>query len=72
MIPHPSSPCWRDLVTGKRPVQTDMLGLQMLLKRMQRHLLVAKNDADIRSAAEEVHAFFVKYQGSLTNELRSL
>jgi len=72
LIPEKSSPCWRQLVTGQRPLQTEMLGLQMLLKRMQRRTLGPHTEADVASAAEEVHAFFVKYQGSLANELRSL
>jgi len=72
LIPEKSSPCWRQLVTGQRPLQTEMLGLQMLLKRMQRRTLGPHTAADVASAAEEVHAFFVKYQGSLANELRFL
>lgn len=72
MIPDKSSACWRELVTGKLPLKTEMLGLQMLLKRLQRRLQSAAAGSDTGAAAEEVHAFFVKYQGSLENELRSL
>jgi len=72
LIPEKSSPCWRQLVTGQHTLKTEMLGLQMLLKRMQRRTLGPHTEADVTAAAEEVHAFFVKYQGSLANELSSL
>ncbi|BDU72807.1 hypothetical protein [Mesoterricola silvestris] len=72
MIPDKANPCWRHLVTGKNPLQTEMLGLQMLLKRMQRRLVGPHTDADVTAAAEEVHGFFLKYEGSLANELRHL
>lgn len=72
MIPTASSPCWRNIVTGKHQLKTEMLGLQMLLKRMQRHILATPSEDGIQDAATEVHAFFVKYEGSLSNELRSL
>jgi len=49
-----------------------MLGLQMILKRMQRHLASAPDEAAIQSAAHEVHAFFQKYESSLSTEIKSL
>lgn len=72
MIPDKASPCWRQLVTGTRTVQTQMLGLQMILKRMQRHLASSPDDSAIQSAAHEVHAFFLKYESSLSTEIKSL
>lgn len=72
MIPDKSSACWRQLATGKTAIQTQMLGLQMILKRMQRYLAAASDEATIQSAAHDVHAFFLKYESSLTNEIKSL
>ena len=72
MIPDKSSACWREIVSGKRVIQTQMLGLQMLLKRMQRHLAASPDPATVQVSAQEVHAFFVKYESSLANEINSL
>jgi hypothetical protein len=72
VIPDKANPCWREMVTGKRSVQTQMLGLQMILKRMQRHLASSPDDAAIQAAAHEVHGFFLKYESSLSNEIKSL
>lgn len=72
MIPEKSNPCWRNLATGKKSIQTEFLGLQMILKRQQRRCLATAPDTTLQAAAEELHAFFVKYQAVLANELKSL
>ena len=72
MIPDKSSKCWRNLATGGKKIQTEQLGLQMLLKRIQSKLTATSPDGDIRAGAEELHAFFVKYEKILGNELKSL
>lgn len=72
MIPDKSSPCWQQILTGKKTIQTQTLGLQMLLKRLQRHITPSTSEADLSAAAGDLHAFFVKYQSMLANEIKSL
>lgn len=72
VIPDKSSACWRDFVTGKKTLQTQILGLQMLLKRIQRAAASTPGDATIQAGADEVHAFFVKFEKILANEIKSL
>jgi hypothetical protein len=72
MVPDKSSACWRQLVTGNKTIQTESLALQMLLKRMQRSLHAASPTRGVDVAAEELHAFFVKYEKMLANEIKSL
>lgn len=72
MVPEQSSACWRQLVTGGKVIQTESLALQMLLKRMQRSLQAASPGRGVEEAAAEMHAFFVKYEAMLSNEIKSL
>lgn len=72
MIPNPTQPCWQKLASGKTPLKTDNLGLQMLLKRLQGKLGATPPDGELRSAAAELHAFFVKYEKILANEIKAL
>jgi hypothetical protein len=72
LIPDKNNPCWQNLATGKKVIQTQFLGLQMILKRQQRHLQTSMTDATVKAAAEELHAFFVKYEAVLAPEINSL
>ena len=72
MIPDKSSACWRSLATGGKAIKTEQLGLQMLLKRIHSKLTAASPDAEILAAAEELHAFFIKYEKILGDEIKSL
>lgn len=72
MIPDKSSACWRALASGTKKIQTEALGLQMLLKRIHGKVGVSSPDGEIRAAAEEIHAFFVKYEKILGNEIKAL
>jgi hypothetical protein len=72
VVPDKSNPCWRGLVTGSKKIQTQTLGLQMLLKRYQGSITPSSPAASINAAAEELHGFFVKYEKILGNEIKSL
>jgi len=72
LIPEKTNPCWRKLAKGEKSIQTDFLGLQMILKRQQKRCSSDATDATFQTAVEELHAFFVKYQHVLVNEIKSL
>jgi len=72
VIPDISHPCWRNLASGKLKLETQFLGLQMILKRQQRVLGSATGDAALQTAAEALHGFFVKYEAVLATEIKSL
>lgn len=63
---------WKDLVTGKILLQTDNLGLQMMLKRSSTRLTAQSSATDFEKAIAEVHAFFVKYERILQKEIAIL
>lgn len=60
---------WKDLVTGKIPLQTDNLGLQMFLKRTATKLTAQSPLAELEKAISEIHNFFVKYERILQKEI---
>lgn len=60
---------WKDLVTGKAPLQTDNLGLQMFLKRTTTKLTAQSEPVEIDKAVAELHSFFVKYERILQKEI---
>lgn len=72
MLPDKSHACWRGLALNTKKITTQSLGLQMLLKRMHGKVTAASPDQEIRAGAEELHAFFVKYEKILGNEIKSL
>lgn len=72
MVPEKTNACWRQILTGKKALQTQTLALQMLLKRLQRHVASSPSEADMDTAAGELHAFFIKYQNMLSVEIQSL
>jgi len=72
VVPDKSHACWRGLATGTKKIQTEALGLQMLLKRVHGKITPSSPDSEIRAAAEELQAFFAKYEKILGNEIKSL
>lgn len=72
MIPDKNSSKWRDLVTGKRQLTTDHLGLQLFLKRVATKLKPTSPAEEVAAAVNELHAFFVKYERILQKELANI
>jgi hypothetical protein len=72
MLPARSDACWRDLATGKRNVETQTLGLQMILKRIHRAVQAEPGEAAITKGSEDIYQFFERYQSILATEINSL
>jgi hypothetical protein len=66
-VPPPTSPCWQRLATGGlQRIKTSHLGTQLLAKRIER----STDPANVKAA--EIHAFFVKWERILPNEVAQL
>lgn len=66
-LPAPNHPCWLHLASGKAiGFQTRQLALQLMFKRLEREPLSALQKA------QEIHAFFVKYERILGPEINQL
>ena len=72
MIPQRSDACWRELAAGKRSLETHVLGLQLILKRVYKAVQAGGGDDAIKKGAEEIFHFFEKYQSILVNEINSI
>jgi len=66
-LPPKNAPCWLKLANGgMKSLRTSNLGAQMLSQRLELSKLPAPQKA------EEVYAFFVKWERGLTNEIAQL
>jgi hypothetical protein len=72
VIPNRSDACWRNIATGKKAIQTQTLGLQLIMKRIQRAIAAEPGEAAIGKGAEDIYCFFEKYESILANEIKSL
>jgi hypothetical protein len=67
MIPPSSNPCWQRLANGGlQRIKTSHLGTQLLAKRIER----STDPVGVKAA--EIHAFFVKWERILANEISQL
>ena len=71
MLPEKTNACWKNLASGKKPLTTENLGLQMLLKRVLSKAS-ASSAAEIEKGAGELFDFFVKYERILVKEVAAL
>ena len=66
-LPPPNHACWQKLASGGMTrLKTQQLGIQLMTKRLER------STEPVSSKAAEIHAFFVKWERTLTNEIPQL
>lgn len=67
-----ASPVWMDLLAGRLALDVRMLGLKLLLSKLQREARL-HTDADLhRQAAQEIHRYFVRSRPALAHEWRQI
>jgi len=66
-VPGPNHPCWNRLAGGALArIKTQHLGTQLMTKRLM-------NSTDpLATKAAEIHAYFVRWERVLTNEIGQL
>ena len=71
-VPAFSDPSWRNLINDELKLQTDFVGLQMMLERIRQ--LVARNstESSYLAGAKVLHQFFKKHQRRLVSEIGQL
>ena len=67
-----SSRKWKELVTGRLPLQTDNLGLQLFLKRCATRFATPQPAGELEKAVQEIQQFFTKYERILSKEIALL
>lgn len=72
MIPGKDASCWRKLARGEIALQTQTLGLQLILKRVHKAVAADPGGGAVEKGAEDIWTFFSKYECILANEIQSL
>jgi len=66
-LPPSNHPCWQKLASGGiSRLKTQQLGIQLMSKRLER------STDPVSTKAAEVHAYFVKWERTLANEIPQL
>ena len=66
-LPPSSAPCWSSLAAGGiQRLKTPLLAAQLLAKRVER----SSDPMSVKAA--EIHAFFVKYERLLADEIAQI
>ena len=58
MVPPLQSSIWTDIVTGKRPVTSSKLAINLMTKNVQMHYAFDTSPESVRSLVQRVHEFF--------------
>ncbi|MBL1142319.1 MAG: hypothetical protein HND53_09845 [Proteobacteria bacterium] len=71
-IPAEDATCWQDLIKGNLKIQTNAVGLQMMMERVRQS--IEKNDSDTNRMAgiKILRQYFIKHQASAQNEILQL
>jgi hypothetical protein len=71
-IPSEDATCWQDLINGTLKIQTNAVGLQMMMERVRQS--IEKNDSETNRMAgvKILRQYFMKHQASAQNEILQL
>ncbi len=72
MIPDANDPHWRDVVTGSRPFEPEMLALQILITRLRMSTRRDASATNVAQAIGELRAFFQKYEAIAADDLEQI
>lgn len=72
MVPSKTHPQWEALLAGRLDCKFDNTAASMLLCRLQNDLKSDASPAARLRAADELHAFFTKYERMLEAEIRAV
>lgn len=72
MIPDKSDQRWKKLVTGETVHQFKMTAAGMCVNRNQRMYKRENSDAAMKSAIENLHEFFAKYENVAEDDIKAL
>jgi hypothetical protein len=62
MRPAANHPIWTQIATGKRPVHTEKLAINLFAKNNAMSLAKDSSPANVQQLAARTHEFFVKYE----------
>lgn len=72
MIPDKSDPRWKKLVTGEKNHQFKMTAAGMCVNRNQRMYKRDNSEAAMKSAVDNLHEFFTKFETIAVDDIKAL
>ena len=72
MVPEITDPVWRKVLLTATKVEFKNTASAMLLTRLKLRLRVDASEANIERCVKEIHAFFVRFQQILGDELEMI
>ena len=71
-IPVESDQCWKKLIENDFTIQTEQVGLQMMLERVRMTLTRNPSESNYMASIKILRQYFLKHQSSHQNELEQL
>lgn len=68
MLPAATHRVWNEIATGKRPIRSENLAINLLVKKNRMSLEKDSSQANIRQLADNTHQFFVHYEKLFASE----
>ncbi len=71
-IPTENASCWQDLINGSLKIQTNAVGLQMMMERVRQSVEKNNSEANRSAGIKILRQYFIKHQASAQNEILQL
>jgi hypothetical protein len=68
MLPAANSPVWMQIATGKRPVRTEKLAINLFAKNNAMSFAKDSSPANVQQLAARTYEFFLKYEKIFASE----
>jgi hypothetical protein len=72
MIPAVDHPIWTQIVTGKKPVQTGKLAINLLAQGNKINYEKDSSPANVKLLAKRTHDFFIQYEKVFATEFAKI
>ncbi len=72
MLPTAKHPIWTQIATGKRPVQSQKLAINLFVKSNKMSLERDASPANVQQLAARTHAFFTQYEKTFAAEFEKI
>lgn len=71
-IPAEQHHCWAQIISGEQDIDTEHVGLQMMIERVRLSVANSPSESSRLAAAKILRQFFVKHKVRLSDELKQL
>jgi hypothetical protein len=72
MLPAANHPVWTQIATGRRPVQSEKLAINLFIKNNKMSLERDASPANVQQLAARTHAFFIQYEKMFAAEFEKI